>query len=279
MPRDAVPPESRWRAHLALGFELRGGRTVLARRDHDGPLVVQKPFHPEGPRVCHAIVVHPPAGIAGGDELVIDVVAREGAQTLLTTPGAAKWYRSSGAWATSRVAIGAERGASIEWLPQETIVFDGALADMGIDVTLAADASYIGWDLVCLGRTASGERYESGVSRFATRIERDGIPIWFERAALEAGGRLAGSRAGLAGRTVFGTMIATGAVDRALLDACRAERPEEGDCGITCPPGLFIARYLGDSSEAARHYFQRLWQYVRPHIVGRQAHAPRIWNT
>lgn len=268
-----------WRASLELQYERRGARTVLAARRHDGPLVVQKPLYPEGGGVCHTIVVHPPGGIAGGDELEIAASIGSGAHTLLTTPAAGKWYRSAGPWARQSVAISAADGAFAEWLPQETIVFDGALANIETEVTLGTGASYIGWDIVCLGRTASGETYDTGACRLHTRITRAGRPLWFERATLDAGGRLSRSVAGLAGHSVFGTLVATGEVKRELLDECRAERTKEGVCGITCPPGLFVARYLGDSSEAARHYFQRLWTLIRPAIAGRIANAPRIWNT
>ena len=149
--RVAEPVFAPWRAELALGFERREARTVLAERRQDGPLVVQKPLYPEGDEVCHAIVVHPPAGIAGGDELEVAAKAGAGAHALLTTPGAAKWYRSAGPWARQKLAF--EVAGVLEWLPQETIVFDGALADMGCEVNLDAEACYIGWEILCLGRT------------------------------------------------------------------------------------------------------------------------------
>ncbi len=111
MPLDSATPPAGWHASLALEFERREGKSVLAARRHDGPLVVQKPFYPEGSGVCHAIIVHPPAGIAGGDDLDLALHTGTRAHALLTTPGAAKWYRSAGPWARQRVAIKAfERG-------------------------------------------------------------------------------------------------------------------------------------------------------------------------
>src|SRR5258706_70220 len=135
--RFAEPILASWKGELRLEFERREGRTVLAKRRHDGPLVVQKPLYPEGGAVCHAILVHPPAGIAGGDELEFSARAAEGAHALLTTPGAGKWYRSGGAWARQRLEFDAREGACIEWLPQETIVYDGALADIRTAVRVA----------------------------------------------------------------------------------------------------------------------------------------------
>ena len=95
----AEPVAASWKASLSLGFQNIDGKTILADRRSEGPLVVQKPLYPDGPERCHAIVVHPPGGIAGGDELSLVVKNAENSSALLTTPGAAKWYRSAGAWA------------------------------------------------------------------------------------------------------------------------------------------------------------------------------------
>jgi urease accessory protein len=168
-----------WHAELALRYQRRGERTVLAERRHDGPLVVQKPLYPEGDAVCHTIILHPPAGIVGGDELEISCDAAADAQVLLTTPGAGKWYRSAGPWAKQRLSFKVATGACLEWLPQETIVFDGALADMGSQINLSSGATYIGWEILCLGRAGSGERYEHGTCRLHTEIRRDGKLLWW----------------------------------------------------------------------------------------------------
>ncbi|HZE10719.1 MAG TPA: urease accessory protein UreD, partial [Burkholderiales bacterium] len=195
----AEPILASWKAELRLEFERREGRTVLAKRRHEGPLVVQKPLYPEGDTVCHAIVVHPPAGIAGGDELEFSACAGEGAHALLTTPGAGKWYRSGGAWARQRLDLNIADGACLEWLPQETITFDGALADMRTEVRLAAGARFIGWEILCLGRSGSGERFARGACRLQTSLRQDGKALWFERGRIEGGSHLLESQVGLAG--------------------------------------------------------------------------------
>jgi len=274
----AEPVANSWKARLALDFAFQDEKTVLVRKSHEGPLVVQKPFYPEGREVCHAIVVHPPGGIAGGDELNLDVKAGEGASVLLTTPGATKWYRSAGAWANQSLDFGV-RGL-LEWLPQETIVFDGALAQASCEVDLAADAGLIGWDIVCLGRTGSGERFRRGSFRSSIRIRRQGKLLWLERGRIDGGGRLLESPAGLGGSPVYGTLFASSLnLNQELLNETRKPRPEAGRGAVTLLPGILLARYLGDSSEAARRYFIALWRILRPRLSGLEAIEPRIWQT
>jgi len=275
----AEPILASWKAELRLEFERREGRTVLAKRRHDGPLVVQKPLYPEGDATCHAIVVHPPAGIAGGDELEIAVRAAEDAHALLTTPGAGKWYRSGGAWARQRIELDARDGACIEWLPQETIVYDGALADIRTEVRLAGGARFIGWEIVCFGRTGSGERFGRGACALETLAWRDGKLLRLERGRIEGGGALLDSPAGLAGRPVCGTLLAVAPDLELLLARCREAKPESGEGATTLLPGVLVARYLGPSSEAAKRYFTQLWRLLRPAVAGIEAREPRIWST
>ncbi len=278
----AEPIATNWQARLELGFERRDSSTILARREHYGPLRVQKALYPEGEAVCHAIVLHPPSGIAGGDQLDIAVDVGPGAHALLTTPGAGKWYRSAGAWAGQKLNFNIEADATLEWLPQESIVFDGARANMQSRVKLAADARFIGCEVLCLGRRAGGERFEHGELRLATRIERAGKPIWLERGGMPGGGDLLTSPAGLAGFSVSGTQLVLGPnLDAGLLAACRQIVSAETDArvGVTLLPDLLVARYLGHASEAARDWFAALWQVLRPAVIGRAAQMPRIWNT
>ncbi len=146
-----------WHASLTLGFSGRDGGTVLDRRAHVGPLRVQKPLYPEGPRVCHAVVLHPPGGIAGGDVLDLGIHAAEGAHALLTTPGAGKWYAPANVGASQHVTLDVSSGAVAEWLPQPTIFFDGSKADLDTRVTLAPNAC-----------TSAGNASVSGASRPAS---------------------------------------------------------------------------------------------------------------
>jgi urease accessory protein len=267
----AEPVAQSWKAELRLGFERRADGTVLAERRHDGPLIVQKPLYPEGAAVCHAIVVHPPAGIAGGDELELAARVGERAHALLTTPGAGKWYRSGGPWAQQKLRF--EVAAAMEWLPQETIVFEGARARLETEVRLQGDARFLGWEILCLGRTGSGERFGKGEVRLETKLYRDEKLLWLERGRIEGGGALLESPAGLQGRPVCATLVASGALFD--LAACRAI---EG-LAVTQLPGVLLARYLGDSSEEAKRLFVRLWAVLRPALFGREAQLPRIWST
>ena len=269
-----------WQARLQLRFERRGERTVLAQREHLGPLRIQKALYPEGERVCHGIVLHPPAGIAGGDELSIEVRLDAAAHALLTTPGAGKWYRSAAAEGVLRQAMVIAPGALCEWLPQESIIFDRALARLETRVELQGDAAFVGMEMLRFGRSASGERFAGGEFRTSTRISRDGRPVWLERGRLSGGGRLLESRVGLAARPVCGTLVvATPRVDDEMLEAWRGLMPAEGEGAVTRLPGLLLARFRGSCCEAGRAWFVNLWSLVRPALAGVPAVVPRIWNT
>ena len=279
-PVEALPLRG-WQASLDLDFECRDGRSVLARRAGFGPLAIQKALYPEGEKVCHAILLHPPAGIAGGDELSIGISVGAGAHALLTTPGAAKWYRSAGAQAVQQVRLTVARDAVCEWLPQENIFFAAAQARNELTVTLEAGAAFCGWDLMCLGRTAGGEKFSSGRVIQRLRMTRDGHPLLEEAAHIEGGGGLLDSPVGLAGFPVCATFFASGFDGRGqLLEALRnVASPIGGRWGITELPQCIVGRFLGESAEVARAYCVRLWQAARPYYAKREACAPRIWST
>jgi urease accessory protein len=263
----AEPLGTNWKASLGLRFSFSGGKTTLVENKSEGPLVVQKPLYPEGPGVCHAIVVHPPGGIAGGDELTLDVDGGPGAKALLTTPGAAKWYRTRGPIAKQQLAFRVE--GSLEWLPRETIVFDGASAELDCRVDLAADGMFVGWEVLCLGRRGSGERFARGTVRLMMEVKREGKLLFVERGTIDGNGALMHSPVGFGGCSVLGTMLVSRDMEKPKIDSLSATRL----------PGVLVARYLGDSSEEALGAFGRLWAQIRPAVLGRGAVEPRIWRT
>jgi urease accessory protein len=269
-----------WRAHLQLCFARRDAGTVLARRSHRGPLLVQKPLYPEGREVCEAILVHPPGGIAGGDVLSVDVEVSTAAHALITTPGASRWYRSAGAEAAQNVRLSVARGAALEWLPQETIVFDGARASLRTQVELEREAHFVGWEVVCFGRVASGERFRTGLLTQISEIRQGGVPLFGEYARVEGGSRVLEARSGLAGCPVSGVLLVAGRdLERPLRERLRAlDAGADALAGVTSLPGVTVARYLGRSAQAARAYFVRAWSLLRPALLGRNAVPPRIWN-
>jgi urease accessory protein len=279
-PAPAAPSPPVWCATLQLAFERRGQGTVLERQQHCGPLLVQKTLHPEGADPCHAIVLHPPGGIVAGDRLSLEAAVGPGAQVLLTTPGASKWYRSAGATAGSTTRLSLADEAVLEYLPREAIVFNGANASVQLEMDLGADARLIGWDLWCLGRTASGETFRSGRLQLVTRLRRSGRLCWEERGSLAGGSALLGARAGFAGESVFGTLWAAGPqAPRALVDACRAVPLEgAGQGAVTQLPDVLLARYLGPSTEQALAWLTALWSLLRPLYAGREPVRPRIWS-
>ncbi|MGP1715980.1 MAG: urease accessory protein UreD [Methylophilus sp.] len=269
-----------WQARLELGFARRDARSYLAHRLHHGPLVVQKSLHPEGEDICHAVVVHPPGGVAGGDALHLQVNVAPGARALLTTPGAGKWYKANGTKATQTLQFQLAAGSGLEWLPQENILFNAAEVAFSAEIALAADATLAAWDIVCLGRQAQQEVWQHGLYQLNQRISRNGQLIWNERAHMQAEDVVRTSRAGLGSAAVFGTfLVCAGVVPAEVVQACRDIVVADANVGITALPEVLCIRYVGNASQQARQYFEQCWQLLRPWYYQKQAIRPRIWNT
>ena len=271
-------------ATLSLGFGRDGDATRLLKREHYGPLRVQKALYPEGPSVAHAIIVHPPGGVVGGDELLIQVAVDAGAAAVISTPGAAKWYRANGHVSRQQLTLTAGADAALEWLPQETIFFNEADVQLDTTVQLQGNARFIGCDILCFGRTASGERFEQGRVQQQLRILRDGMPLWLEQGRLSGGSTAMRSPLGLAGHTVCANLVAVGvplspALMQALRERCSAIAEGRGRFGATQMKAVLLVRYLGDSSEVARHVMLAAWQLLRPALLAREATELRIWHT
>ena len=266
-----------WQAELELAYGRDGAATRPTMRRHKGPLRVQKHLYAEGPEVCQHIIVHPPGGIAGGDRLDICATVGANAWAQLTSPGAAKWYRAAGpAYQTLNLRVAA--GATLEWLPQETIIYSAAQAELNTEIDLEGDAKLLYWDIVALGRPASGERFDAGHFQAELNIRRDGQLLWHERQRVSGSDGLLDSPIGLDGKPVFATLLISGEIDSALLERCR-ELPSAVRGDLTQLPGLLVARCLASEALHARAWLIELWHLLRPELLGRTAVPPRIWST
>lgn len=272
------PTPAGWHAELRLGYERRGDATVLAERRRRGPLALQRSFYPEG-GVCHNYLLHPPGGLVGGDRVQVEVELGPGAHALVTTPGAAKLYRSAGPAATVQQTLQLAPTATLEWLPQENILFRDARAAMRTEVRLADDSRFFGWELHCLGRPASGEVFDRGQADLRLALYRGGRPLLVERLSVGPDRRLGGA-AGLRGYPVTGTLLATPAdtehlaLARQVLDAA-----DSGPAAATLVDGILVTRCLGNDSGKLGELLRAIWRRLRGPWIGLPACSPRIWAT
>lgn len=266
---------SGWKASIALRFVTAQQQTFLASSRHEGPLYVQRTFvDPVG--TCQAYLLHPPGGIVGGDQLRVEVLVEAGAQALLTSPGATKFYRSAGQESQLQQSIRVEADASFEWLPQDSIVFAGAIARSMAKVELASGARFAGWEIVSLGRPAAAERFIDGCFRQSFEVWLDGEPLWVDRAMYCGGDALLDASFGLGGYPVLGTFVLYPAT-REDLAAARATGTSA--MAFTLVEQVLVCRIMASSTFLAREAFVKVWHCLRPRIFGKAAHAPRIWAT
>lgn len=278
-PERVDAPRAGWRAALALSFTRSRDRTVIAERRHVGPMCIQRPFYPED-GVCHAYVLHPPGGLAGGDRLELRAIAHPGAAALMTTPASTKFYRSLGAPSTQEQTLTVANDASLEWLPLDSILFGGSRAHVKTRIELASDARFIGWEMTSLGRPLSGDGYDSGSLRQRTEIRVDGEFQLLERTQWEAGDAILRRPWGLDGFGMFAALYAYPANDDVLGSVReRLGIGPELRSAATRLNRLLVVRALAARPEALRELFEAIWAGMRPAIIGCAASAPRIWRT
>lgn len=279
----------RWPARLSLRATLEEGTTTRLRAEHDGPLRLLKTLRPEGPRVAHAVLVHPPGGLVGGDRLDIDVAVGQGAHVLVTTPAATRFYRSVAGAATQAVRAEVACGARLEWLPQETLAYSGCDAHNEVAVRLAPGGQFIGSEVLALGLPRSGLPFEGG--QVLQHFEIDGL--WLDRGRMRADDRaLLAGPCGLAGRTVVASLVLaqTEPLEPTVADAMLArareaiqdaERQTAGVVGgaTWLHRRLLLLRVLADEVEAAQAIVRRVRLAWRQAVWGCEPEAPRVWST
>ncbi|MCX2860823.1 urease accessory protein UreD [Paucibacter sp. PLA-PC-4] len=275
-----------WHGHLKLDYRRDEQGRTTALDKHHGPLRVLQRLYPEGPGVCHHVLVHPPGGIVGGDRLEIEIDLQTGSHALLTTPGATRYYRSAGDLASQRLRARVAEGARLEWLPLETLIYDAALAENRMVFELAPGAEMLGWDVLALGLPAAGLPFARG--HYTQHLELPGR--WLERGRLAADDHgLLDSPLGLAGHKVMASLwFAAGQVlpntrREALLEAARELCAADGlraTAGCTAPePGVVVLRVLAPKVEPAMALLTRVWAAWRTQAWGMPACSPRVWRT
>lgn len=268
---------SSWQARLELGFRAAGDRTVLAHRLHKGPLMVQRPFYPEG-GTCHVYLLHPPGGVVGGDSLELDLQADAESHALVTTPAATKFYRAGPhPFSVLRQNLRVN-DAMLEWLPQEAIVFDGAKVRSSTRVDLTGRSRFIGWEIFCLGRPVVEEHFRVGELHQDFLLYQDGRPLLLDRLRLSGDSPALSANWGLGGAQAMGTLLMHPGAS-ADLPALRAVQAEGVRFALTQVGGVLHCRAMSAQAEAIRRLFTELWLQLRQSLSGRAACAPRIWAT
>ena len=257
------------------------------------PLKLQRAYPQAGGR-CELPLLHTAGGLVGGDQLTVRAHLAPASQALLTSVAAQKVYGTvgrsrlvpQGQWARQSLHFSLEAGSDLEWLPQELVLFAGGLLEQNLTVELAPGASWLGMDVVRLGRSAAGETLGQGCWRSRLQVCRRGPEgrRWELVDPLEISGASLAAEHGMAGQPVLGSLVwaapqPLGAAALAqLLADCRSDRQGlEGDLACGALDQGLIARYRGPSSQAARFWFTRVWARIRAARGLSAPELPRVW--
>jgi urease accessory protein len=268
-----------WHGKLNLVYADRHNTTKLIYSHHQAPLKVQRPFYPEGEKVCHSVILHTAGGMVGGDRLSSNIHLQPQAQTLITTAAASKIYRSNGLQARQTIQMQVDADACLEWLPQETILFNNAIYRQDLRVELATGASFLGWEITRFGRSARGEKFLQGEWRSHTEIWQEGIPLWIDRQYLPGSEDIFHSPHGLAGKPIVGSLVwVSGGVSAEIVEKTRNLWHGEGEAGVSRLQHGLLCRYRGASTSEVRNWFIDVWQLLRVSFLNRGNCIPRVWQ-
>ena len=282
---DPSPPvvHQRGEGEAEIVFGVREERSVLRHLFQRAPCRVLFPAMALDD-LPEAELVTTSGGIAGGDRLRIAVSVEAGAAALVTSQAAEKIYRSLGPEARCAVALHIGEGAWLEWLPQETILFQAARFSRSIEAKLAATGRLLASETVVFGRIARGERFSSGRLRDRWRLYRDGRLAWTDAICLEGGPGGDGTTAldealAFGGARAMATVVYAGpdaaqhlALARSLTGQARCR------AGATLVNGMLLARFLAEDPGMLRGDLAGYVAELRHAAAGLPARPPRLWQ-
>ncbi|WP_426958694.1 urease accessory protein UreD [Muricoccus radiodurans] len=259
-----------------LRFERDGVRSVLRHLYQSAPLRILFPT-PEPDEPPLAALVNTAGGLAGGDSLRIAATAGPGATATLCTPAAEKLYRSLGPETRIATALRVETGAVLEWLPQETILFDRARLRRRLEVDLAPGARLLAAEMLVFGRAARGERFDQGTLHDSWRLRVDGRLRWADALRLDDPAAALADRFGFAGAGSFATLLYAGTDAAPRLPLLR---DLAGPLGAATVPreGVVLIRWLGPAVPV-RAALAAAIPPLRAALFGLPPLLPRLWTT
>ncbi len=271
----AVPHSLRSRGRLDLSFRRRGAITVIDRSFQSGCSRMRLPRREASDEAPCAVLINTAGGVAEGDRIEQAIAWEEGARATVATQAAEKVYRALAQGSQIETRLEVARGADAEWLPQETILFDGARLRRDAQIILAEDVSFLGVEAVVLGRAAMGETMRAGSLRDRMRIWRGGRLIYADTLALDADVAALMARASVGGGA-SAMAVLVHASDRAasLIEPVReALASAQGRAAASTWNGLLAVRLLADDGETLRHDIAAALAVLRD---GRP--LPRVWR-
>ncbi len=273
---DSVSDDQLQRSHGAarLAFANRDNRNSIVERYASAPVRILTPSVQGG--IPEAVLANTSGGIAGGDTSHVDILVAQNAQALVTGQAAEKIYRSIDMPASIRTVIKIEDGSTLEYLPQESILFDGAKLNRAVNISLGARSCLLLSEMFVLGRWAMNEDFTRGIFLDRWSIDVAGQPIWREGLRIEGGLSSLSSSLGFANARALATIFYAGANAAEVLGLARDVIGPMG--GATIVRGMLVVRMLGNEAGMLKQQLSEIISIIRAAALGRPAEVPRVWR-